>query len=253
MKRFLDYVNAIVKDRGNMASKPTYGIINLTSRGSLYSYFDKVKKRYYENRNVLFKYVFNEPNDRHHCDHEMVYKSDCTDISGRPVMLEKFLWALNVLLEVPEWRACDYIIRTNSSTFINLELLEPLLSLLPRKRCYAGKITFNRFVSGTCIIFSRDVVEYLQRIMPGKEKYDYDDLVIRRYMKKRLIRMRDIDMAYYDTSQELNEEKLIDDLKKYPLIRINNSVDRYKYDCEIWHKISEIKKVELVAPNQDIQ
>jgi hypothetical protein len=221
----------------------TYGIINLTSIADPYAYFDMIKRNYYLSRGVRYIEVFNEEKEREKKDLELIYISKCNDEAGRPVMLEKFLWSLNELSKFPEWDDCDFIIRSNSSTFLNIEILEQILMNFPVKRCYAGHVNFNRFISGTCIIFSKDVVGYLKKIRPGKEKFSYDDLVIRKYMARRLIKMIPLDMKFYTENLPVDINELGEVLEHYPLIRIKNNGDRVKYDYDIWRKIAVLKNV----------
>lgn len=225
-----------------------YGIINLTHRAELYDYFDEIKLNYYQRGGVLFKYIYNEPKDRSKKDHEMVYVSDCSDPAGRPAMLEKFLWAIKELESDPAWADCDFIIRTNSSTFINLELLNKILDELPKRRCYAGPVFINRWISGTCIVFSCDVARYLAKIKPGKERYGYDDVVLgRNYMRRRLIKMRDIPIYDYCDNKIRSIETVGEILETFPLVRIRNNENRMLYDIDIWNKIAQVKGLTIPA------
>jgi inosine/xanthosine triphosphate pyrophosphatase family protein len=227
-----------------------YRILNLTANWAPYTSFDEIKKRYYEREGITYKNVFNEPRDREKNENEMLYISDCTDCSGRPVMLEKFLWALDLLQNEPGWDSCDFIIRTNSSTFINLEVLNKYIDELPKRRCYAGPVVINRWITGTCIVFSRDLVKYLAKIKVGKEKYGYDDVVLgRHYMRRRLIKMRNIPSYDFCDNKIHSISSIRDILATFPLVRVKNNADRMLYDIDIWNKIAEIKG--LPVPSQD--
>lgn len=57
-----------------------------------------------------------------------------------------------------EW---DYIFRTNSSSYINKELLLEKANTLPLEKCYCG-IDGGGFASGCGVFLSRDVVEILK-------------------------------------------------------------------------------------------
>jgi hypothetical protein len=225
-----------------------YGILNLTHKAELYNYFDEIKLHYYQRNGVLFKYIYNEPKDRPKNEYEMIYISDCTDISGRPAMLEKFIWAIRLLENQPEWDECDYFVRTNSSTFINLEVLNKYLDGLPKRRCYAGPIFINRWITGTCIVFSRDVVRYLAKIKVGKEKFDYDDVVIgRNYMRRRLIKMRNIPFYDHCDNRILSLSSIGEILLTYPFVRVRNNENRLLYDIDIWDKIAQLKGLPIPA------
>jgi hypothetical protein len=54
----------------------------------------------------------------------------------------------------------DYVVRTNISSFWNIDNLFTLTSVLPRQQCLSGYLMFNSFISGTGIILSRDTCNY---------------------------------------------------------------------------------------------
>ncbi len=221
-----------------------FGILNLTSNTPLYGYFDTIKEEYYKKLGILYKRILNEPKEREtRCD-ELLYISECKHPSGVPVMFEKFQWALRLLLAQPEWADCEYIIRTNASTFINLELLENYLCMLPKRRCYAGAVQFGRFVSGTCIVLSMDLARYLSKVNIEKYKNSYDDVAISRLMDRRLVRMRDIPMKFFIDNVIHDENDIRDALEHFALIRVKNDADRMLYDIDVWKKIAEIKGIQ---------
>jgi len=222
-----------------------YGILNLTSNNAPYTYFDEIKERYYERLGVLYRRVLNEPKDREKGANEMIYVSECAHPSGVPVMLEKFQWALGAVLDEPGWADCEYIVRTNASTFINLELLDGALSRLPRRRCYAGSVVFGRLVSGTCIVISKDVARYLARAGISRYKESYDDVAISRLMDRRLIRMRDIPMCFFIDNAIHDMDTIRDALSRFALIRVKNDENRMLYDIDVWNKIASIKGIPL--------
>jgi hypothetical protein len=60
----------------------------------------------------------------------------------------------------------DFVYRTNTSTYLNLEALQSAADALPRERCYGGWIIRRRsdglpFASGGGMLMSRDIVESL--------------------------------------------------------------------------------------------
>ncbi len=233
-------------NRGESVSarvKPSYGIIVLTVRDEPYIHFDRIKHSYYRSRGVRFVDVLNEPELRATETHEMLYVSDCWHPSGIPVMLEKFQWALRALLADPSWNDVDYFVRTNSSTFVNIEEFELELDRLPRRRCYAGSIVDRRFISGTCIIISRDVAEWFSRAKISGYLNCHDDIGISRMMRRRLVGMRELPMAMFvrDDPGQLGE--LEEALRKYPLVRVRNNADRELFDKSIWNRIAEIKGI----------
>ncbi len=160
-------------------------------------------------------------------------------------MLEKFLWSAKLLLSDRQWDDCDYFVRTNSSTFLNIELIKAEVERLPKRRCYAGPVMFSRFVSGTCIILSRDLVEYLVSRKIDNEKDCYDDLAISHLLRWKFVKKRDIRMKFFDDNRIHSIDEVGDALKEYPLIRIKNNADRQLYDFDIWRKIAQIEGISV--------
>jgi hypothetical protein len=221
-----------------------YGVINLTVDAEPYLTFDSIRKAYFEKRGLLFRNVLNAKAARPLGPHELLFVSSCEHPSGIPVMLEKFLWALRVLLADPVWRACDYFVRVNSSTFLNVELFDSFIRSLPARRCYAGPVMFKRFVSGTCIVLSRDVAEFLATRKIGKEADNYDDLAISHFLKRRLLRMIDMPMRFFDDNKTHALEEVVEALDSFSLIRVKNNADRMLYDVDIWRKIAIAKGIQ---------
>lgn len=83
----------------------------------------------------------------------------------------------------------DYVVRTNLSSFWNLNNLLPLLELLPKSGYYGGVVPFDTFVSGTGIIISKDVaISLSQFVLPGlsnNSQYSevYEDVLIESIVK----------------------------------------------------------------------
>jgi len=220
-----------------------YGIITLTYDDPLYNFFDDIKRQYYQKNNILNVFVYNvtTPVDKIKNTSDVIYVSNLAGGSGIYTMFDKFIATLQ---SNQNWNDFDYIIRANSSTFLNLPLLEEYIKKLPQENCYAGPctmpITPKDFISGTCIIFSKDVIKMLSKI---KEKHENrrleDDLIIFQYMKNFKVPLTNIPMYWYDKNIIPTKNEISDILKKYPLIRINNQKDRFKIDTTIWKLIEE--------------
>jgi hypothetical protein len=56
-----------------------------------------------------------------------------------PTMYNKFIVVSKIILEHPLWKQLDYIIRINSSTFLNCKELPKIFKQLPSKNCYGGR------------------------------------------------------------------------------------------------------------------
>ena len=90
--------------------------------------------------------------------------------NDNPGIVAKSLEAMGV---VHERYSYDYIIRSNLSTFWDLNRLSDRLDKLPKEKCFAGHILNardfgrERYIAGYDLIFSRDVIE---KILPYKKE-----------------------------------------------------------------------------------
>lgn len=241
MQRYIwaQYLSKRVKPIRTLKTKPLYGVINLTSNMQPYVHFDSIKESYYKKRDIPYIKVFNEPEQRCVSQNEALYISDCKHPSGIPVMLEKFVWIASKLLETEEWKHINYFVRSNASTFLNLDLLENYIAALPKRRCYAGLIVNKRFVSGTCIIFSRDIIQKIASWDISGLLDIYDDVALSKIADTLRLRMRDIPMAFYDKNTETQFDSIRQALDSFPLIRIKNTKNREYYDTKLWELIRE--------------
>jgi hypothetical protein len=82
--------------------------------------------------------------------------------------------------------AFDYLFRTNTSTYVNRQLLANFVEELPVRRYYGGFIGESngiRYASGTCTLLSRDAVE----VIVADPQWEYnviDDVAIGRSMRR---------------------------------------------------------------------
>ena len=102
---------------------------------------------------------------------------DCNE-SLRPGILQKTIQAFQYINKHYNY---DYIIRTNLSTFWNINHLLQRIQKLPKEKCLAGQ-KCRSFISGTGIILSHDLVNIL---INDKNKLNYknaDDVEISHYL-----------------------------------------------------------------------
>ena len=83
----------------------------------------------------------------------------------------------------------DFLVRTNESTYWNLDNLNELLSKLPLNKVYAGYLERREypkvnFISGSGMIFSKDVVDLLITNHNHIESDFIDDVSIGRFLNK---------------------------------------------------------------------
>ena len=213
-----------------------FGIVTLTQNEPLYNYMDGYKRQQYAGLPHVF--IYNEPNDdRPKAETDLIYRSSRQHFAGSPMMIEKFVWFLKTHADTPPWNSCSHFVRANSSTFLNLPLLERAIEALPTTACYAGSINGGKFVSGTCIILSRDaaarLVDYY-RWHAWRRSRTEDDLVIAKAMRKKHVSMTDIPMRLLVDGSVPSESEAQNILEHYPLIRVRNDVDRMRVDRAIW-------------------
>ncbi len=157
-----------------------------------------------------------------------------------PHMILKFLKALQRIDE----RNYDYIVRVNLSTFINFRCLQGILQDAPRTK-YAGGYTLSfpisdwqpnpvdpiQFLSGTCMIFSKDVISMLKTI-----EYDYyvlyehnDDVVLSYLVNIYTQYFYHLPMIFLENDRYPTQYEI----QTHALFRIKHYLDR-SHDIELW-------------------
>ena len=132
------------------------------------------------NIKTLFIYGNVDKNNVFHTDHDLYFDVSESIVPG---CLKKTVKAFEY---VNENYTYDYLIRTNLSTFWNLNKILKKVEKFPNKRCLAGDIrTFRniKYIFGTGLIYSKDLVDILVK---DKDKLNYkkaDDIVLSMYLK----------------------------------------------------------------------
>jgi hypothetical protein len=141
----------------------------------------------------------------------------------------------------------DYIIRVNSSTFVDFANLARLLDPLPRQKCFAGHIMhleegpkITEFMHGTAMIFSKDIIEYLlvNAIPDNKYITDYPDdvslsIIARQYCGY-LIDLRPL-YKFFVYNTTLPSQLVFE--THHIFFRILNHPNRMEIDVKIWEKL----------------
>lgn len=122
-----------------------------------------------------------------------------------PHMILKFLKGLR---EIDETQY-DFIIRLNASTYVNIEELLKFLKDRPRTMFASGHMlrqqhrqieqSIIQIISGTCMIFSKDVVGYLKSLpldLPIFEK-SYDDVILSYLIKDKVTMFKHIELVFH--------------------------------------------------------
>lgn len=138
-------------------------------------YLDKIKYFFIENINL---------------DKNIIEENNYLYINGSesfiPGIYEKSLKAIEYINKNYDY---DYVIRTNLSTFWNMENLFNLLDNKPKIN-FAGGYSFQGFISGTGIIMSKDVAEYIY--LNPISSYIGDDVLISQSIQSKGIELYDI-------------------------------------------------------------
>ena len=106
----------------------------------------------------------------------------CDSVQGWDEILPNTISAMKYIQDNLNF---DYLIRTNQSTYWNLQNLSELLRSLPETNLYAGFVDSKlpmQFVSGSGVIMSKDVVNLLTKNPEKLESRLIDDLAIGKFL-----------------------------------------------------------------------
>jgi len=215
----------------------------LTCDDPLYNHFDDIKRKYLEQKQEDYLFVYNGiDNTKHNLENKTYnYLSDVKHPSGIPVMFDKFVDVINSGL-LNEY---DFIIRVNSSTFINMDVIRENLQY-KTNNVYMGFFYPNwNFVSGACTIFSQDVLQRLAENAHMVNKFQEDDtaigdLMCRLNVPKTYLERYCFESHIQDTHITVPSDSIIEEALKSPQIRIRNNSNRDLIDKGIWNTISRL-------------
>lgn len=218
----------------------------LTQDYPLYNFFDKIKREYLESKREDFLFVYNGTDNSKHNLANKTYNYPSRDYEynsgGIPVMIEKFMAvACSGLLS-----DYDFIVKTNSSTFANLDVISELLKNI-KSELYMGFFHPDwNFCSGACTVFSKDVFRKLVTSAPFVDKSSREeDVVIGQLMQQCRISKTFLPRACFeshiqDTHIKTPPLEEIAEALKQPQIRIRNNSNREVIDVGIWNHIAQL-------------
>jgi hypothetical protein len=231
----------------------TYAVLNITYDYILYNFFDKQKELLASKNDTTLYNLYNgdtcdfyiKPNDffykndrqQQHLNKD-IFNPSAYSVQNTSEMFKKFYHFIKIHYD--KIKNYDYIIRCNSSTFLNFRVLQDVVNSLPVERCYAGRLLNNELVSGTCICFSRDVIEMIANtdIEVFNCEDVLDDVVIGSFIcKKQSISPTSIEQ-YSFTGGSIPDNNTITQALTYPSIRVRNNQDR-SIDVAVWNKLVE--------------
>ena len=220
----------------------------LTYNTPLYNSFDSYKRNYFTKLKLDHDFVFvhNSSNPSYHDIDNNTYNFQCNypyHPSGIPSMFNKFIHIIKSgILD-----QYDFVIRSNSSTFVNIPLVfEHLLS--KENNIYMGFFEQDwDFVSGACTIFSKDVLKKLADNCHLVNSFREDDVVIGSIMKMLNVDKTFLDRYCFEDFHPHNPNDItipsiteIQEALKKPQIRIRNDSNRNVKDIGIWSIIDQI-------------
>lgn len=214
----------------------------LTYDDPLYNHFDSIKRKYLNSKNADYYFVYNGVDETKNnlAERSINYFSNIQHPSGIPIMFEKFLYTLQSgLID-----SYDYIIRVNSSTFINLDVIVDELSRM-ENNVYMGYFDPGwNFISGACSIFSADVIKKLLNSYSTVNCNREDDVVIGEILSRINVQKTFLSRYNIDSLIQLPSNEMIVDAIKAPQIRIRNDCNRELIDKGIWNMIANNLQLE---------
>jgi hypothetical protein len=137
-------------------------------------------------------------------------------------------------------REFDFIFRTNTSTYVNLKMLDEFVQSIPADGFYGGFVGERdgvRFASGTCTLLSRDLVKHAVND-PEWEYGVIDDVAMGRCMSRARVAVQPL--VRVDVTSRVELEALdSEDLSCAFVVRCKNPSDR-EYDIKAMHRVHEL-------------
>lgn len=211
----------------------------LTYDDPLYNKFDSYKRSYLNKFNPNFLFVYNSNNPTNYDPQNKIYNYNSKhpyNASGIPSMFEKFIDVIKSgLLD-----DFDFVIRENSSTFVNMNLVTQHLCE-KQNNLYMGFFEPNwQFVSGACIILSKDVIVKIAQHYSKVSSFQEDDVAIGKIMNLLNISKTHLERASYDNRVSIPTTNEIKHALTKPQIRIRNDFNREIIDVGIWEQIHQL-------------
>jgi hypothetical protein len=149
----------------------------------------------------------------------------------------------------------DFILRTNLSSFYVLQKLKNTLNMLNKENIFTGYNKDN-FISGTQMIFSKDIIDILTNSMNEIiNKYNStngihnDDVALSDFLKNKNIKLGSINSVYEFIDRNSNDNSIINRIKDsntdnifmYRVKNIKNSTNNSgtQIDINIFSKLYE--------------
>ena len=228
-------------------------VVVLTYKSDLYDHFDRIKRKYLETKDVDYYFLYNgtDKSLSNPKEHNLNYYSDFQHYENPtvPVMWDKFMAFISETAG-----KYDYIIRVNSSTFVNVDsVIEKIKQHSNKEDLYMGHPIQNlqegEFASGGCIVFSNATLKKLFEVSKifkhnPEARMREDDVLIGLAVREVLkIPLTYLDWYYFGDQTTVPPEKIVEEALTYPQIRIRNNANRDLIDKSIWNIIE--RKLQL--------
>jgi hypothetical protein len=213
----------------------------LTHDTPLYNHFDNIKRKYLDKKKEDYFFVYNgkDTNKENINNRTLNYYSKINHPAGIPDIFLKFIDVIKKGL-LDEY---DYIIRCNSSTFVNIDTIKEELTT-KKDNLYMGVYGQGwNFISGTCIVFSKDVIKKLADNFQIVNYYREDDVVIGDILSILNVPMTYIPQYNFHDSNTIPSINDIENRLSTHTLRIRNDFNRELIDVSIWNMIADLLKL----------
>ncbi len=217
-------------------NKHKYDIIFLIISSKNKNYYQEMKRltRMYMCKysyNINFFFVESDPNIRPDMEiigNDIFIKNKETYVPGI------FIKTIKALKYINDNYNYDYLIRTNVSSFFNIENMLKYLSNLPKEKFAIGYILnipiHGNFLHGTSIIITKDISYYLYKFYNKYYNKIADDVIISLILKSQNIKLNILDESQIqflidDNYDEKKPKFLKDDNILYYRIKNNKNRD----------------------------
>lgn len=146
----------------------------------------------------------------------------------------------------------DFVFRTNSSSYVNLPMLQEFVQSIPTERFYGGFIGESggvRFASGACTLMSRDLVQHVVTD-PEWEFGIIDDVAMGRSMMRAGVAVQPVKRIDVLSLADIDALKA-EDLRSVFVVRCKNS-DARAHDVSAMRRVHELYTELLMTPDPQV-
>jgi len=228
----------------------TFFVFIVSSRNNpIYEQFDAMRRSQLNSLDIPHKFLLNGPLPDGYV--LQTYEEHSDDASFNPGMFRKFYNGCKELAKNP---LPDFIIRVNSSTFVDFEKFQDkFLNIFPRTGLFGGPIVTDytvphMFVHGSFMMFSKDVMyNFLNNTtVDHAHAIQYNDDVAISYIIAETINNTFCQYLQYliSYSAVTSEDYHVEIPDFAFIVRVKNEVEREKNDIYVWKKLMKFCRLE---------